>query len=138
MTKTETKIPTNKPDQSSCAPGCPGYSAFDVSPRAPYPGLAYRYNPELEVQTCDGCDRYANDEEAFAAWMADGQPALCGEPGIDPASAWLDDLIIEVSDDNVDIHDLLRQLAKKAQGLGWDLPKLQDEVFAHFDTIDET
>ena len=39
--------------------------------------------------------------------------------------------------DDIELHELLRQLAKKARGRGWDLPKLQDRVYAHFETADE-
>ena len=37
-------------------------------------------------------------------------------------------------DDDIEIHELLRRLAKQARGLGWSIPKLQDEVFAYFET----
>jgi hypothetical protein len=123
MTMTKTRA-----EREPCEPGCPGYGAFDVG-REPHPGLEYGYNEALEIQRCDACHRYMDDEEAYQAWIDDGRPALCGETEL---------AVEEEPPDDIEIHELLAQLAKKARGLGWDLPKLQDRVYAYFETVEET
>jgi hypothetical protein len=122
MTKTAKEI-----EESLCDPECRGYAAFYTG-REPHAGLEYPYDPTLEIQRCDACGKYETDEEAFQAWIEDGQPSLCAEAELEVRAEPPDD---------IGVHELLAQLAEKARGLGWDLPKLQDEVFAYFETVAE-
>ena len=105
-----------------CSPGCRGYDAFDAG-RAPDPAL--RYSEELEIQRCDECCRYPHDLAAARAWKAAGKPTLV--EGAHPQ---------EPTDEQLVLDRLLREVVTLARAKGWSIEKLQDEVFAYFDSTE--
>lgn len=116
-------IDNNGELREPCFDGCPGYGAFDCE-RPARAGLIYDHDPALELEMCQECNRFASDELAYAQWVKDGKPVLGGFT------------VESEPPDDITIYTLLQDLAKKAKAKGWDLSKLQDEVYAHFETTD--
>lgn len=133
-----------------CSPGCRGYDAFDAG-RAPDPAL--RYSEELEIQRCDECCRYPHDLAAARAWKAAGKPALITAGSAEPVQEKTiqcpkckkfsgDDWsqckgVCPMSDSpHFALDRLLREVVALARAKGWSIEKLQDEVFAYFDSTE--